>query len=477
MFATSESSIGNLKSAVGSAAYFVITGKRVVQSHESPRRLWFCRKVSDNGAIDPTFLLSAYILEMDWDPGKVYIVPTYSLSDEWWIAFKGIANLGGVQGANLQLENWANAAPEGEFGQVIEVKLAPAQADPTITNSPDKVIDDLFAPLGPTPPGKIRYHGTHTIPRLYMMAAVVMEKKLGASVLALITNRNGAIVAFDCKWFNEGGCGHAEVKTLFKLKGQLPDGGAVFSTLKPCTMCAGLLNALDPQGRLRKYWVRDDAGNAADWYKGMGLKSLPNAQPLDKHCNNAKYLKLPGGESFLEKFNALRNRTEGIEDEKNKWFQEWLGKYQLPKDVFPIVDGNLVQGAKGRGNAIGKAKQGVKTLNEFCLRLGRPSQSPGKHDGLKKADTDSMKTSLAKHIKDSFLAAYPERIIDFIPGPASRRLGEAAHEALAAKLKKYGQWGPEWGEPDIYEGVLNPNVEKVLLYLRSFLAAAKVDLW
>jgi hypothetical protein len=241
LFNTIGSSIADLKKA-GTTAYFVIT--RYDKSN-----LWFCRFGPENGSFDPAFLLSAYVLELDSKPGKVSIVATYSLSDNWLTAFKGIAHLSKEQQMTLEL-NQKGAAPDGCFAQVCEIKLE-SPATTAVTNSPNKVIDDLFAPPGATSDGKIDGHGTHTIPRLYMMAAIVMEKQFGASVVALITNRNGAIVASACKLPNEGGCRHAEVQALFKLKGQLPDGGAVFSTLKPCTMCAGLLYALDPRGRLR----------------------------------------------------------------------------------------------------------------------------------------------------------------------------------------------------------------------------------
>jgi hypothetical protein len=65
---------------------------------------------------------------------------------------------------------------------VTEVKLGAASGDPA--NSPDKVIDDLFASPGLTTTGEIGAQGTNTIPRLYMMAAIVMEKQFRKQPMA-----------------------------------------------------------------------------------------------------------------------------------------------------------------------------------------------------------------------------------------------------------------------------------------------------
>jgi len=160
----------------------------------------------------------------------------------------------------------------------------------------------------------------------------MLEEARRASVVALIVDKSGAIVAVGVKGFEEGGCGHAEVKAMFSLKGHLPEGGAVFSTLKPCTMCAGLLHGLDPGSNLRKYWGREDSSAAANWRSKDVELELAHAYALDKDCPNVKYLKLPGNMSFLEGFAAERNKTWTATDDQDV-FNAWWPKYKLPKDV------------------------------------------------------------------------------------------------------------------------------------------------
>jgi hypothetical protein len=77
----------------------------------------------------------------------------------------------------------------------------------------------------------------------------------------------------------------------------------------------------------------------------------------------------------------------------------------------------------------------------------------------------------------------PPRIINFIPGnSASVNLRQAARQALVAKLGKYDRtenfsedFSSLYSEP-LLPKPLNTNVEKVLQYLRPFLAQAGVNL-
>lgn len=364
LFKTIESSIANLKNAIGTAAYFVISGSPGGQS-----KLWFCQPGPENGSFDPAFLLSAYVLEFDRKPENVSIVTTYFLSDQWPTAFKGIAHLGKEQQTFLKLEK-ASAAPGNPFAQVYEIKLE-SPATTAVTNYPDKVIDDLFAPPGATGDGKIDGHGTHTIPRLYMMAAIVM--KVGPT----------------------------------------------------------------------------------------------------------------NGRSFLETFTDLRSKNAA---DKAKWFKDWVASVQLPKDVFFVSDGKLLRGGgPDAKTAIKTAKAGITSLNELFAKLGRFSQNPkdaGKSLGLRDQDKDPIKASLAKFFEKKTEETYLARIITFIPGnPASAKLRDAARKALVAKLEKYDRtdhtadFSRLYSETPLPPGKpLNTNVEKVLLYLRPFLAQTGVNL-
>jgi tRNA(Arg) A34 adenosine deaminase TadA len=148
-------------------------------------------------------------------------------------------------------------------------------------------------------------NGFHNIPRLYLLAALALEHKRGASVAALVVNAEGLVIARGFKAHGEQGCGHAEVKALFSVRGNLPPRWMLVSTLKPCTMCAGLIQALEGRSD-QQYWARDDPSTGASFDKvnGLALKNGQSTVTSAKDAINVRSIKLQGGSSFTDQFTS-----------------------------------------------------------------------------------------------------------------------------------------------------------------------------
>jgi tRNA(Arg) A34 adenosine deaminase TadA len=114
--------------------------------------------------------------------------------------------------------------------------------------------------------GKYQSCGTRTVHRLYMATAFTILRKLhGAGsrdgVVALIVERNGRIIG----WGRKNPlvpCWHGETSAIMGLGGKIPDGCCVYSTLKPCNMCAGTIHDAS-SGTAKVFWGQDDPGKAA----------------------------------------------------------------------------------------------------------------------------------------------------------------------------------------------------------------------
>lgn len=115
--------------------------------------------------------------------------------------------------------------------------------------------------------GSYKTAGTHTVHRLYLATAFLLlrKKHQGNSkdgVVSLVVDKTGNIVSWGMK--NPlVSCWHGETSAIMALGGVLPQDGCVFSTLKPCKMCAGLI--FDGGGqKTRAFYGQVDAGKDAD---------------------------------------------------------------------------------------------------------------------------------------------------------------------------------------------------------------------
>lgn len=452
----------------------------------------------DNGDIDPVFLLAAYVLEAKPHRSGAttyYGVTTgYDVADEWQKAFAGISHLAYAQSAEDKIAfeylRKATKLPAEKKQNWTKISLSSkVVAAPSAAST--GLVDDIFVPQ------KSRFGftdedfmlignpvwGTHTLPRLYMMAAIMLESARRASVVTLVVDKRGIIVAQGIKGPMDGGCAHAEVKAIFSLKGRLPDsGGAVFGTLKPCTMCAGLLHATDPAGKLRKYWVRDDANSAADWSRIANGFKLGNGHTLDKNCANVKYLKTSKGGSFFEEFTGVRTQTQRTADAKKaspeqerQWYVDWANRYSFPKAPAPwpnlaFRSDQTVTNDNVKAQLIELTVNGKTTLEAFVdQKLAFRAQGPKYPKGWRGMDNeskDTIKSAWRKYRDDQFAKMYSSQVIKMIPwNPDSVALSNTVRDAFKAKQKKYAD--PEFR---------NPNVKVVLDYLTVYLSQMNVKI-
>jgi hypothetical protein len=455
------------------------------------------RNDENNGEIDPVFLLAAYVLQDK--PHRsgartTYVVRTgYDVPDPWRTAFAGISHLAQAQAAEDKIAfaelRRENAPPAG--GKIKWTKISLSSSIPQAPPPPPSgVLDNLFVPrrtrIADTDENFMLIGdpdwGTHTIPRLYMMAAILLESARGASVVALVADQQGVIRAHGIKKPTDGGCAHAEVRAVFSLKGRLPDGGAIFGTLKPCTMCAGLLHATDPAGRLRKYWVRDDGNYAADWTNISPSFSLAGGYQLDRNCANVRYLKVRNGQSFFEEFsNAYRNAKKVADsstkraspEEERKWYEDWAKKYVFPKGgkwaSLSLLSKNALVKGDIKQELIKRTVQEKMSLETFVRQhlafIDHSKATKGR--GWRGMDTESANVimdAFRKYREERFNEAYSGQVIRIIPwNPDSVALSKSVKEAFLAKQRKYQD-----------AEFLNPNVKAVMDYLANYLRQMNV---
>lgn len=108
--------------------------------------------------------------------------------------------------------------------------------------------------------GEYEQAGTRTVHRLYL----ALRKRHEAThdgVVALVVDKQGNIISWGMKNPNVP-CWHGESSTIMRLNGRLPPGCCIFSTLRPCAMCAGLIYQASG-GSAKAFCGQEDPGGAA----------------------------------------------------------------------------------------------------------------------------------------------------------------------------------------------------------------------
>jgi tRNA(Arg) A34 adenosine deaminase TadA len=116
------------------------------------------------------------------------------------------------------------------------------------------------------PSGPNAHDGFHTIHRLYMAAAFrILRAKQNPGgregVAAILVNSTGKILSWGVKNPAHPAL-HGETSALLGYGGYLPAGVRMYTTLKPCKMCAGWITTLSGGGH-RVYFGQDDPTSAA----------------------------------------------------------------------------------------------------------------------------------------------------------------------------------------------------------------------
>jgi tRNA(Arg) A34 adenosine deaminase TadA len=126
------------------------------------------------------------------------------------------------------------------------------------------------------------HDGFHTVHRLYMAAAFRIlraKQQVGGreGVAALLVDGNtGDVLSWGLKDPTHPAL-HAESSALFAWGRRLPANARVYSTLKPCKMCAGLISTLSG-GHHRVYYGQSDPALAA---QGTALDEDHSSRLLD----------------------------------------------------------------------------------------------------------------------------------------------------------------------------------------------------
>lgn len=130
---------------------------------------------------------------------------------------------------------------------------------------------------GPSPNVDIRTDdpGVHTIHRLYMMAAFALTELRGNqnggnghNIGALLVSPDGVVLGWGLNTRISNYTFHAEVNAIqsycTKSGSPIPDGSRLYTTLKPCKMCAGMIRACTASdGQIKVYYGQDDPGEHA----------------------------------------------------------------------------------------------------------------------------------------------------------------------------------------------------------------------
>ncbi len=245
--------------------------------------------------------------------------------------------------------------------------------------------------VGPTPAVDLRIEvpGHHTIHRLYMMAAFAITEerartggpKRGHNIGAILVNPEGQILGWGRNEMKDNYTFHAElnaVQSYFHRTGApIPDDSRLYTTLKPCAMCAGMLSACtETDQRIKVYYGQNDPGDhakntALDKYPGMlaqlgtgGVKPLKTY--ASKFYRDEKERKSPdlAGTLAAERIRAIGEGTYALTN-----FLDQPAALELMRDAR---DALFRKGLKYTYRTIGKAnvRKVLLQLQPFLVSCG-----------------------------------------------------------------------------------------------------------
>jgi tRNA(Arg) A34 adenosine deaminase TadA len=153
--------------------------------------------------------------------------------------------------------------------KIVEIKVAQKlRAEYPIPNNVSPIVSDIQSESASVKDtnGKYTTCGMRTVHRLYLATAFTILRKLHDSslrdgVVALVVEKGGRIISWGRK--NPAvPCWHGETSAIMGLGGQIPAGCCIYSTLKPCQMCAGMIHDASG-GNAKVFWGQDDPTSMA----------------------------------------------------------------------------------------------------------------------------------------------------------------------------------------------------------------------
>lgn len=211
--------------------------------------------------------------------------------------------------------------------------------------------------------GKDTHDGFHTIHRLYMAAAYrLLRAKQGTNsrqgVASLLVSSTGKILGWGLKSPDHPAL-HGEVTAIMGNGGIIPGNARIYSTLKPCAMCAGFVTTLSG-GSHKVYYGQNDPTKAAqkttldvgnqsrllvgkhkDGVKGImipisntGIPSRISMQTmLDKSFNRSK-IKSPIDFATSE---SARSLYESSDTDLDRKIAKYKGDTSKNANVWPVL--------------------------------------------------------------------------------------------------------------------------------------------
>ena len=153
--------------------------------------------------------------------------------------------------------------------KVVEIGVAEAlKAKYPVPSNVSPIVADMQAETASVKDEKGSYTscGMRTVHRLYLATAFVILRKLHGvtrdGVVALVVDKGGRIISWGRKT-PAVPCWHGETSSIMGLGGKIPAGSCVYSTLKPCNMCSGLIHDAS-RGDAKVFWGQDDPGSMAE---------------------------------------------------------------------------------------------------------------------------------------------------------------------------------------------------------------------
>ena len=198
---------------------------------------------------------------------NVQITTNYDVTSE---SAKGVLLLHGSQANKFAVSHSNEIKIKSKSVRRVEINVAedlkakypvPANVSPIVSD----IQSENASVKAKDGSGKYESCGMRTVHRLYMATAFVILRKLHSDqrdgVVALVVDKGGRIISWGRK--NPAvPCWHGETSAIMALKGEIPPGSSIYSTLKPCNMCAGLIHDASG-GDAKVFWGQDDPGSMA----------------------------------------------------------------------------------------------------------------------------------------------------------------------------------------------------------------------
>ena len=196
--------------------------------------------------------------------------------------------------------------------------------------------------------------------RLYMMLAfALVQSRVGISdeghnIGTVLVAPHGLLLGWGLNTVSKNYTFHAELNAIqefyHRTKQPLPEGCHIYTTLKPCRMCAGVIrDAADKPETLRVFFAQDDqsTGNTAlDDLQGvqrlLGEGGSACFQRVSFVISRAKALRL---ERLRVESDAATRLAMGWQDSVYKYNQRtaYLKTGATPLDVFKSASGRLLE--------------------------------------------------------------------------------------------------------------------------------------